>query len=188
MTVKRLRDYCEAEFENIGSVLRELELLTEKQRAVYSTAELAAMATFVHNCYNGIENVLKRIIVFEGARTEEGSAWHKTLLTVAVDRGIISKDLYMSLSNYLSFRHFFIHAYSFTLRWEDFRPLVEGIANTVDVFMNSIRSHLSHSVDSHGLTPVALERLRDNYLANTSGLTAGVLCWARLAVGIYERV
>lgn len=39
MTRRQLEEYCDIEFESIEAVLAE-----------YSTAELAAVATFIHNC------------------------------------------------------------------------------------------------------------------------------------------
>ncbi len=64
--------------------------------------------------------------------------WHKDLLKISSDMGIISTDLYNALSNYLSFRHFFIHAYSFTLRWEELKPLVYDLKNVLKSFKSVI--------------------------------------------------
>jgi hypothetical protein len=108
------------------------------QKRKYSTAELAAIATFLHNFYNGMENVLKRVMIQKRLEVKDTSTWHKDLLKMAADDGIISADLYNALSNYLSFRHFFVHAYSFTLRWEDLKPLVDKIEQTVKTFESCI--------------------------------------------------
>lgn len=134
MTKKQLSEYCNAEFENIDSVLSELGLVIKPKKQKYSVADLAAVATFIHNCYNGIENVLKRILVYLKIDTAETSTWHKDLLKTSLDRNIISEELYNGLSNYLSFRHFFVHAYSFTLRWEELKPLTKSLKDTVEDF------------------------------------------------------
>jgi len=138
MTNQQLKEYCEAEFENIEIVIGELFTVVKPQKRKYSTVELAAIATFLHNFYNGIENVLKRILMQKRLEIKDTSTWHKDLLKMAADDGIISADLYNALSNYLSFRHFFVHAYSFALRWEDLKPLVDKIAETVKTFESSI--------------------------------------------------
>ena len=52
-----LNDRIQAELDNINLVLRELNLIKDKENK--STAELAGMATFIHNFYSGIENILK---------------------------------------------------------------------------------------------------------------------------------
>jgi len=134
MTKKQLKEYCEAEFENIDSVLSELALVVKPKKAKYSVADLAAAATFIHNCYNGIENVLKRILVFSNVDIKETPTWHKDLFKKSLDRKIISEKLYNALSIYLSFRHFFVHAYSFTLRWEELKPLANSLKDTVEEF------------------------------------------------------
>lgn len=106
MPNEQLREYCDAEFENIDAVVAELFLIAKAKKSAYSIAELAAMAAFLHNFYNGVENILKRILYAKGAELQKTSTWHKDLLLASRDAGIISKDLYDTLSNYLSFRHF----------------------------------------------------------------------------------
>jgi hypothetical protein len=53
MTNQQLKEYCEAEFENIGIVINELFNVVRPQKRKYSTVELAAIATFLHNFYMG---------------------------------------------------------------------------------------------------------------------------------------
>ena len=65
MTKDQAKKYCEAEFENIDVTLAELALVYAPGKAAYSTAELAAMATYIHNFYNGIENILKRVLTLK---------------------------------------------------------------------------------------------------------------------------
>lgn len=70
MTRQQLKEYCEAEFENIDAVVSELFSVVKTEKSEYSTAELAAIATFIHNFYNGIENTLKRVFVLRADRNE----------------------------------------------------------------------------------------------------------------------
>lgn len=138
MTKEQLKEQCEAEFENIQTVLDELFTVAVPGKSNYSVADMAAVATFLHNVYNGIENVLKRIISSEGVALKKAPTWHKDLLKTATDSGVISDDLHDTLSNYLSFRHFFVHAYSFTLRWEELKPLVDDISGLVGSFQSAV--------------------------------------------------
>lgn len=138
MLKHQLREYCEAEFENIDTVVFELFSIVKAEKSEYSTAELAAIATFIHNCYNGIENILKRILSFNQIEMKETPTWHKDLLKTSLDIGIITNDLYSTLSSYLSFRHFFVHAYSFTLRWDELKPLVEDLEKILKKFSSTI--------------------------------------------------
>lgn len=143
MTKDRAREYCEAELENIDSTLAELALIAEPGKLVYSTGELAALAAFIHNFYNGLENVLKRLLTLKKKKTKEGAAWHKGLLKTSVDAEIISPELCVTLAKYLSFRHFFIHGYSFTLKWEALQPLVAHIEETLRDFKSAVDKQLS---------------------------------------------
>lgn len=149
MTKPQLRDYCDAEFENIDGVLAELAQLSQSDRLQFSTVELAAMATFLHNCYNGIENILKRILYHERVDLKDTPRWHRDLLRTAFQQGIIDDDLHEKLTVYLSFRHFFIHSYSFTLRWEELKPLVRDIDNTVKTFRAAVERYIAR----HGRPP-----------------------------------
>jgi hypothetical protein len=81
MPNRQLREQCEAEFENIDSVVAELFLLAKPEKSEYSVAELAAMATFLHNFYNGVENILKRILIATGAELK--NSFHLAQRSVA---------------------------------------------------------------------------------------------------------
>ncbi len=142
MITQRLRDYCEAEFENIDAVLAELLSILETGRMDYSIAELASVATFIHNCYNGMENVLKRVLSSRRIETRDSPTWHKDLLKASLDAGIIAEDLYDTLMSYLSFRHFFVHAYAFSLRWEDLKPLAEDAEGTAKRLKSAVSDYL----------------------------------------------
>jgi hypothetical protein len=144
MTREQLKDQCEAEFENIQTVLDELSAVVQPEKTGYSIVELAAIAAFLHNSYNGIENILKRILYYKQVQLKPGATWHKDLLTAAVKTGIISSELHDTLSSYLSFRHFFVHAYTFTLRWEEIKPLAEGIDDTLKSFKASVFEHIEN--------------------------------------------
>jgi uncharacterized protein YutE (UPF0331/DUF86 family) len=93
----------EAEKENIEAALANLKLVcSRKDRDVVA---LAAMATFLHNIYNGIENILKQILKSKGITVPKTDTWHKDLLDISVSKGIISERLSEQLYEYLSFRH-----------------------------------------------------------------------------------
>lgn len=141
MTKHQLKEYCDAEFENIETVLSELFAVVKPKKPKYSTAELAAVATFVHNYYNGVENILKRILLYRHIKTGNSPTWHKDLLKISKNKAIISKQLHDILANYLSFRHFFVHAYSFTLNWEELKPLVRNIRKTLKRFKSEVHTY-----------------------------------------------
>jgi uncharacterized protein YutE (UPF0331/DUF86 family) len=77
--------------------------------------------------YNGIENVLKQILVAREKRLPVGPSSHRDLLDLAVSESLISEAIGHRLDPYLGFRHFFGHAYAFQLDSDRIVPLVEQI-------------------------------------------------------------
>ena len=97
-----------AEKENVERALDNLKVaMGRKER---STVELAAIATFLHNTYNGIENILKQGLKAKGVEIPKSETSHKDLLDLSMSNGIIPENLSDQLYEYLTFRHFFVHA------------------------------------------------------------------------------
>lgn len=91
--------------------------------------ELSALATMLHSFYTGVENIFKRIALEIDGDIPSGYTSHSDLLTAMVRSTasrppVISEELHLRLSAYLSFRHVFRHAYSFQLEWDKMRDLV----------------------------------------------------------------
>ncbi|MEJ2703803.1 MAG: hypothetical protein P8Z79_15315 [Sedimentisphaerales bacterium] len=137
----KVRERIEAEFENIERVVAELPGGNRFQGL--SSLELAGVATHLHNFYNGIENVLKQIVIASGKKLPDGPSWHQDLLATAVSDNIVSDSTARQLKRYLAFRHFFSHAYSFDLDKERIIPLVEGI----QPMFSSFRSDIDRAID-----------------------------------------
>jgi hypothetical protein len=78
-----------AEKENVERALDNLwEAMGRKKK---STVELAAIATFLHNIYNGMENVLKRALKAKSIEIPKSETSHKDLLNLSASNGIISE-------------------------------------------------------------------------------------------------
>ena len=119
-----LQDKINLDIENIDRVFAELpqhEVLHK-----LSILELAGVATLLHNFYNGIENIFKRILIEKGISIPQGSAWHKELLNLSEQEGIITPNMKQRLGEFLAFRHFFSHAYALDLYAERMEPLVKS--------------------------------------------------------------
>lgn len=125
-----------AERENVEQALRYLD--EARARELQSPVELAAIATFLHNIYNGIENILNQILKAKGVRVARSETWHKDVLETAVHHSIISEALGDRRYEYLAFRHFFIHSYGFMLDDAQLRPLADGIRRIWEQFVATI--------------------------------------------------
>lgn len=96
--------------------------------------ELAAIAAVIHSFYNGIEGIFILVAKQIDNDLPKGNNWHKILLAqMTVSNGlrdaVITKELALRLAQYMQFRHFFRHAYSFSLSWDKIKPLVDEITN-----------------------------------------------------------
>lgn len=133
-----------AEKENVGIALNNLkEAMDRKNKSV---VELAAMGTFLHNIYNGIENILKQILKENDIDIPKTNAWHKDLLSLSVSNGIISEVLSDELYEYLTFRHFFIHAYGFMLENEHLENMAYEIPGIWAKFTDEIDKFLTWKI------------------------------------------
>ncbi|MDE3058969.1 MAG: hypothetical protein KGJ59_13540 [Bacteroidota bacterium] len=132
-----LKERVNAEIENINDVL--VKLPSREKLSGLSVLELAGTAALLHNFYNGIENILKQILIEQKQKLPEGEAWHKELLEQAVKEKIISTQGLSGLRDYLAFRHFFSHAYALDLSAERMEPLVKNAVNVFSVFKDEIK-------------------------------------------------
>lgn len=131
----------QAEKEHILATLQALkEALERKEKTV---VELAAIATFLQNAYNGIENILKRILKYEGISVPLSESWHKDLLDLSVDRQIISSELSRKSDEYRAFRHFFVHGYGIMLDKEKLMPLAENLPDLWKDFESELETFLN---------------------------------------------
>ena len=126
-----------AEKENVDIALHNLE--TAMARTEKTVIELAAIATFLHNIYNGMENILKQILISREIMVPRSDKWHKDLLNKSLTSGIISEELSNKLYKYLTFRHFFVHAYGFMLDKKELEGLSNNIPEIWQQFLKEIK-------------------------------------------------
>jgi uncharacterized protein YutE (UPF0331/DUF86 family) len=125
-----------AEQENVETALANLqEALARNSKSV---VELAAIATFLHNAYNGIENILKQVLAFKGIDAPKSDTWHVELLRQSASAGIVSVHLNEELRDYLGFRHFFIHGYGFMLEDAPLQELAKDLPDVWARFLSEI--------------------------------------------------
>lgn len=98
-----------------------------------SVWERSALAAVLHSFYNAVENILKRVARGSGIEVADGPNWHARLVDALIARpgasGLLDGELAATLKDYMRFRHFFRHSYTFELDWAKMRPLVSGLAD-----------------------------------------------------------
>jgi predicted nucleotidyltransferase len=109
-----------------------------------SRFEMNALASYIHQFYTGCERVLERLAVQIDGELPGGVFSHANLLA-QMARGrpgvrppVLDEGLWVRLQDYLEFRHFFRHAYGYTLDWAKLRPLVEGMSDTLADFQRQL--------------------------------------------------
>lgn len=132
-----LRARVLAEEEN---VTRAVEQLPPPARlSQLSELELAGTAAFLHNFYAGIENILKQVLIDLGAALPDGPSWHRDLLRLAQQRGVLGAETTEALLPFLGFRHFFSHAYALDLDPDRMEALVSSATNVFDLVRRDVK-------------------------------------------------
>lgn len=131
--------YEEYQTSEKESMEQTLELLARGlSREKKEELDYAGIATYLHNLYSGVENILKHILKHRGIQVTFAEGWHKELLKDAVSQDIVSESLADQLREYLRFRHFFIHGYGFMLKPELLTPLAERAEAVMHQFLEEI--------------------------------------------------
>ena len=144
-----LREKAESEFANIEKTLAALP--PAGQLPELSVLELAGVAALLHSFYNGIENVLKQVLISTGCQLPQGNSWHRDLVNLATEKSIISQTTTDELFGYLAFRHYFSHAYALDLYPHRLQPLVESAAQ----LYNKLRTEIETQLGPEEGTPLA---------------------------------
>ena len=138
----KLRDEFLIEKEHITITLRSLR--STLKRDEISVIELAAIATFLQNTYNGIENILKRILKYKKIHIRKSSTYHKDILNLSIDHKVISSIVSSELEEYLAFRHFFIHGYGVMLDEDKLLPLAKKLPKVWKNFESEVATTIDN--------------------------------------------
>jgi predicted nucleotidyltransferase len=107
-----------------------------------------ALASYLHQFYTGCERILERIAVTVDGGLPGGAFSHANLLAQmahelpGIRPAILHGALWLRLQDYLAFRHFFRHAYGYTLDWAQLRPLVTSLSETQTDWQSQLRAVL----------------------------------------------
>lgn len=109
-----------------------------------SSFGLNALASYLHQFYTGCERILERIATTIDGALPGGAFSHANLLAQmtqehpGIRSAVLDEALWLRLQDYLAFRHFFRHAYGYTLEWAKLRPLVESMPVTLADFKTQL--------------------------------------------------
>lgn len=111
------------------------ELLKRTQTETPNLVEITALASVLHSFYNGLENIFLTVAKKIDQKVPKTTQWHRDLLTqmtkTTSKRGqVLTTDTANGLADYLGFRHFYRHSYSFFLEWDELNKLVGPLDET----------------------------------------------------------
>lgn len=109
--------------------------------------EMTALAGVLHSFYNGIESIFLAIAKNFDASVPNGSNWHKELLVqmtkeIGRRKPILNSTRVDDMADFMAFRHYFRHAYSFTLDWVELENLVKLTKPTWDSLKEDLQLFL----------------------------------------------
>jgi hypothetical protein len=112
--------------------------------------EKSGAALILHSFYNGIENIVSLIVKSKDSKLPNDNKWHKELLNRTFEKTdnrseIFNEDLKEPLSNYLKFRHFVRHSYSFQLEWLEMKPLLFGM----NILWNNAKENIKKFLENN---------------------------------------
>ena len=105
------------------------DLLLQVEQQPPDLVQVTALASVLHSFYNGLESIFVAIAKEVDHTVPAGDRWHRELLeqmgaATEFRDAVLPSPLKSQIQNYLAFRHYYRHAYSFFLRWEELRELV----------------------------------------------------------------
>ena len=125
------------------------ELLERTQKRTLDLIEVTAAASVLHSFYNGIENIFLSISKGTDAVVPSGPHWHRDLLNrmtkaMSSREPVLTVEMAHQLADYLGFRHFYRHSYSFFLDWDELEKLVTPLAEVWE----RVKDELQRFLDS----------------------------------------
>jgi len=136
--IRRLQSEVNEKISFLDELCEELELLISKLlKGKVSVLDLRAAGSILHDFYNGVENIFRRIAQELNGGLPAGEDWHRQLLadmTLPIKDTrppVISSKLKQELYKYLGFRHVFRNIYGFSLEEERIKTLVKQLPSVL---------------------------------------------------------
>ena len=125
-----LHNKIQFEISEIDYLLESYDSLLKKARgSILNKVELLATAALLQSFYNGLEKIFIVIKKQLDMQIPSGQKWHHELLEAMTSKtdkrqNVISASSRKILREYMAFRHFFRHSYSFELDQEKIKKLI----------------------------------------------------------------
>lgn len=144
--ITELRDEL-AELAKVKAILDEAQAQFAERTP--NPLELSGIALNLHDFYNGVENLFRRVALGLGEGLPIGSDWHSRLLRnmalqiPQVRPRVITEETQRKLEEFLRFRHLVRHTYGHDLKWAEVRNRLNSLGPAYTDFIEDAEGFLS---------------------------------------------
>lgn len=141
-----LKAELDAQIKEIERLLSDIE--DRKKGAKRSKAKLESLAYKLHNLYCAFEDLFKTVARYFENQVEDIARYHKELLkrmSLQIDGvrpALLSEETFKILDELRAFRHFFRHAYTYELKYEKVKPIIQSIDKLRGLYKGEIERFL----------------------------------------------
>lgn len=145
------KEQIEFKINDIDRLFLEYELIFKKvENHVPDLFDMTILGSVLHSFYNGLENIFEVIAKNIDKDIPTGNKSHQELLHQMASENanrseVINEEIYLSLREYATFRHFYRHAYSFQLNWEKMKPLVKNLMSVWNEVKLSLENFINNA-------------------------------------------
>ncbi len=143
--VGRIRE----ELKEISRTAERARFLTEKALASNDDGFWDGVALNLHSFYTGVERILEEIAREVDGALPTGPEWHRDLLLQMSAEipgkrpAALSRETRLLLDEYQGFRHIVRNLYTFNLRPERLRNLIQHLPESMDLFHKDMEGFLA---------------------------------------------
>jgi hypothetical protein len=147
--LRALKELIEDELAALGQIVQAMQAGMSSLDIAPSQFTMQALTSYLHQFYMGCERIFERIALTVDGGLPGGAYSHANLLAQmarelpGIRLAVLNEALWFRLQDYLVFRHFFRHAYGYTLEWAKLRPLVAGMSTTLVDVQEQLKAFLA---------------------------------------------
>jgi len=150
MSIRNLRAELYSELDELKKLHQDFQEYTSEHQSPYSWDELRVLAGLLHDFYNGVENIFKRVInridhypeILQGEDSHHAILKYMTQDVENIRPAFLSEDICDKLEEYLRFRHLVRHAYGHRYKEERMKPLIDNYPQVFSAFLQEVENFI----------------------------------------------
>jgi hypothetical protein len=160
MTTDQLREEIHLELASLRIVVSEIASLLKDYPSpiIPSLRDISAATSFMTQFYNGLENIMKRIVKYHTIPLPKGEDWHRALAEMFFQFPgstphpplpiLFEGETAFRVKEYRKFRHVAMHGYSFGMDWLRIYDLTQTVPPTFRIIEGRILEFLEQLAEN----------------------------------------